>query len=146
MAVISKSITIKAPIGTVFTVVTTPENWTRYVASLVEVKNLSSEAPARGSTFGWTYKMMGLKFSGKGTVTENIKDKKFGLSLRSRVQINEDYEFIKKDADTTELKCRIEYEMPGEILKLITDSKLVEKLNALEAKTVLDKIKTLCEH
>lgn len=145
MAVISKSITINASVAKVFTVVTTPENWTRYVTSLVEVKSLSSEAPARGSTFQWTYKMMGLKFSGKGTVTENVKDKKFGLSLRSRVQINETYDFIKKDAGVTELKIRIDYEMPNEVLKMLTDSKLVEKLNAIESKNVLDKIKALCE-
>ncbi len=145
MAVITKSVTIKAPVGKVFSVVVNPENWTRYVTSLVEIKNLSSAAPERGMTFGWTYKMMGLKFSGKGTVTEFAKDKKFGLSLRSRVQINEDYEFNKIDAESTELKVRIEYEMPNEILKAFADSKLVEKLNAVEAKAVLDKVKALCE-
>jgi hypothetical protein len=35
--------------------------------------------------------------------------------------------------------------MPGEMLKVIANSKLVERLNNIEAKNVLDKIKVMCE-
>jgi uncharacterized membrane protein len=145
MAVISKSVAIKAPVGRVFDFVTSPENWTRYVTSLVEVKDLSADSPAMDSTFRWAYKMMGLKFTGKGTVTEYARNKRFGLSLKSKVRIDEHYEFESKGDGVTELKVRVEYEMPGEILTFIANNKLVERLNNLEARNILDKIKVMCE-
>lgn len=145
MSVINKSISINAPLSKVFGFVTSPENWTRYVTSLVDVSDFSGDAPAKGSTFNWTYKMMGFKFKGKGEVTENVKNKKFGLQLQSKVKINEHYEFESKGDGVTELHVRVEYEMPGEMMKFVTDNRLVERLNNLEAKNVLDKIKMLCE-
>jgi uncharacterized membrane protein len=129
----------------VFDFVTSPENWTRYVTSLVEVKNLSQDAPARESTFDWTYRMMGVKMSGKGTVTEYVKNRKFGLSLKGRASLTESYEFSDAGDGSTELNVKVDYDMPGEMLKVIANSKLVERLNNIEAKNVLDKIKVMCE-
>jgi uncharacterized membrane protein len=145
MSVISKSIVIKAPVGKVFKFVTSPENWTRYVTSLVEVRNLSEDSPRKDSTFSWTYRMMGVKFSGKGAVTEYVKNKNFGLNLKSKVSITEHYDFLDAGDGSTNLKVRIDYEMPGEMLRIIADNRLVERLNNLEARNILEKIKVLCE-
>lgn len=145
MAVISRSVVIKAPVRKVFDVVTTPDNWTRYVASLVEVKDLSLPGPEKGMHFKWVYRMMGVKFSGKGEVSEYVKNKKFGLRLTGKASVNESYEFMEASDGTSELKVRIEYEMPNEVLQFIANSKLVEKLNNLESKSVLEKIKALSE-
>jgi uncharacterized membrane protein len=144
MPVISQSITINAPVSKVFDYVVTPENWTRYVTSLMDVTDLSDDAPAKGSTFSWVYKMMGLKFSGKGTVTENEKDKSFGLMLEGKHTIKEAYEFLDKGDGAAELKINIEYEVPG-VLGVIANNVIVEKLNNIEATQVLEKIKTMCE-
>ncbi len=144
MPVISQSITINAPVSKVFDYVVTPENWTRYVTSLMDVTDLSDDAPARGSTFSWVYKMMGLKFAGKGTVTENEKDKSFGLMLEGKHTIKEAYEFLDKGGGASELKINIEYEISG-VLGAIANNIIVEKLNNIEANHVLDKIKTICE-
>ncbi len=144
MPVINQSITINAPVSKVFDYVVTPENWTRYVTSLMDVTDLSDDVPAKGSTFSWVYKMMGLKFAGKGTVTENEKDKSFGLMLEGKHTIKEAYEFLDKDGGA-ELKINIEYEIPGGVLGVIASKLIVEKLNNIEAKQVLDKIKTICE-
>jgi uncharacterized membrane protein len=145
MPVISQSIEIKAPVGRVFDYVTSPENWTSYVTSLVDVTDLSEDAPKKGSTFSWVYKMMGLKFAGKGTVSNYEKDKSFGLILEGKHTIREAYDFVDKGDGASELKINIEYEMPGAVLSAIAKSSIVEKLNNIEAQQVLDKIKTLCE-
>jgi len=125
--------------------VTNPENWTRYVTSLVDVTDLSDDTPAKGSTFSWVYKMMGLKFAGKGTVAVNEKDKRFGLTLEGKHSINESYEFSDKGDGASELKINIEYEVPGALLNALSKTGIVEKLNNIEAQQVLDKIKTFCE-
>lgn len=135
--------TIHAPVGKVFEIVTTPSNWVRYVTSLVDVRDLSPNAPKKGSTFKWEYKMMGVRFKGKGTVTDNIKNKSFGLSLESKFPIKEAYTFLDK-GDSTDLTVKIQYEMPSAMQSIVPD-KLMQKLNLVEAKNVLDKVKMLCE-
>jgi len=144
MPVISMARAINAGVGRVFNIVTNPENWTRYVTSLVDVRDLSPGAPKKGSTFNWEYKMMGARFKGKGTVTENVRNKSFGLHMEGRFPIRESYEFHDTGDGSTELTVKIEYGMPSAMQKIVPE-KLMEKLNQLEAKSVLDKIKTLCE-
>lgn len=145
MSAISQSISISAPVGKVFDFVTNPENWTRYVTSLVAVNDLSAGVPVAGTTFSWDYKMMGVKISGTGEVTEYQKNRSFGLSMRSKVRIEERYDFIPDGDSGTTLKIMVEYEMPGEMMKVISNTKLVEKLNAMESRNVLAKIKAMCE-
>lgn len=145
MAVINKSVTIKAPLDKVFSTVTNPENWTHFVTSLVDISDLSPDAPAKGATFRWKYNMMGLKFKGDGTITEYSKNKSFGFAFKSIVKITEHYDFIDHGDGTTELKARVEFETPLKALEIFHSKKMVEKLNGAEARNILNKIKILCE-
>jgi len=145
MATISKSVKIDASVGKVFKVVTEPENWTRYVTSLVAVTHLSKDAPATGSTFRWEYKMMGIRFSGKGEVTDNVRNKSFGLMLRGKATIEEKYDFIRNEDGTSTLKIHIEHDLPSALLNKMMDNALIRKLNNIESGHVLRKIKAMCE-
>lgn len=145
MSKMKKSVSINASVAKVFNVVTTPENWTRYVTSLVDVNTMSDNIPAKGSTFKWEYKMMGVRFKGKGLVSENVKNKAFGLHLSGKFPITESYEFIDKGDSTTELVVNIDYSIPDNIFTQIANKLVIEKMNAIESKNVLDKIRMLCE-
>ncbi len=70
MSQITQSITINAPLSKVFDYVTNPDNWTRYVTSLVDIRNVSDEVPKAGTTFEWTYRMLGVNNDGKGSIVE----------------------------------------------------------------------------
>ncbi|MBI5640800.1 MAG: SRPBCC family protein [Nitrospirae bacterium] len=144
MATVSKKIVIKAPVDKVFTFVVNPENWTRYVTSLTDIKELSSPAPSVDTTFRWEYRMMGMKFHGKGRITENIKNKRFGLKMEGSFPITETYTFAKVDSGT-ELSIEVEYEVPGRIMSVVANKGLVEKMNKKESEAVLSKIKMFCE-
>jgi len=145
MPLVNKSINISAPASKVFSFVTEPENWTRYISSLVAVKDCSADLPKKDGTFLWEYKMLGFKFSGKGLVTEHVKNKRFGLHLSGRATIKESYEFIDNGDKTTTLKIQIDYEIPAKAAEYFMGTKLGEKLNGMESKHVLDNIKTMCE-
>ena len=144
MPTVTRKIAIKAPVAKVFEFVTSPDNWTRYVTSLVDVKELSSPAIEPGTTFRWTYRMLGMNFHGVGRVTDNIKNKKFGLKMEGSFPILETYVFTKIE-DGTELNAEIQYEMPGKIMSVIANRGLMEKVNKKEAEGVLTKIKMFCE-
>lgn len=144
MSEIKQSIVINAPVSKVFEFVTNPANWPRYVTNLMDVKDMSPDIPAKGSTFTFQYKIMGFKVEGKGTVTENVKDKSFGLSFESVVPIKESYDFVDRGDGTTEFFFNLQYEVPGQILA-VANKLLIEKLNTIEAKNILQKIKAECE-
>jgi uncharacterized membrane protein len=144
MAIVAKKIVINAPVAKVFGFVTNPENWTKYVTSLVEVKNVSSPVAEKGSTFNWTYRMMGMNFHGRGHVTGNVKAKRFGLKMEGSFPITESYTFSAVEKGT-ELSIEVDYEMPGKIMSVVANKGLMEKINKKESENVLSKIKMLCE-
>jgi len=145
MPTVLKKVLIGAPVDKVFGFITDPSNWTRYVTSLTEVKDLSAEEPKPGTTFKWTYRMLGMNFHGRGHVTDNVKNKKFGMKMEGSFPIQETYTFTPVE-DKTELAVQIDYEMPGKIMSVVAKQGLIEKLNRKEAENVLDKIKILCEN
>ncbi|MBI5102531.1 MAG: SRPBCC family protein [Nitrospirae bacterium] len=144
MATISRKIIINAPVEKVFSFVTAPDNWTKYVTSLTDIRDVSSAKVEKGATFKWEYKMFGMKFKGKGFVTENVKNKKFGLKMEGGFPIVETYSFTPSEKGT-ELSFDIEYEMPVKLMESFANKVVLEKVNKKEAAAVLSQVKTLCE-
>jgi ligand-binding SRPBCC domain-containing protein len=144
MASIKRSIKINAPLSKVFDYVTKPENWTRYVTSLVDVRNLSDAEPKAGTSFEWTYRMLGINHEGKGKITEFERNKKFAMEMEGSFPIHESYHF-EGDEKQAELMFEIQYNVPGKVLGVIANSLVIEKMNITEAVAVLNKIKTICE-
>lgn len=144
MATIKRTITIDAPVEKVFNFMTTPDNWTRYVNSLTNVGDFSSDALAPGTTFTWEYRMLGVKMHGTGTVTEFLKNRVFAMKMAGTVPVSEHYTFT-PSGDATELAMAMTYELPAKVLEKIASSSIAEKLNQKEAQNVLEKIKVFCE-
>jgi uncharacterized membrane protein len=144
MTKIEKQILINCPVNKVFQFVTDPENWTKYVTSLVDVKDLSDKDASVGCTFKWTYRMLGMNFHGKGQVVENIKNKRFVLKMEGSFPIQETYNFLETDKGT-KLSIEIEYDLPKKIISLVLNKAIIEKLNKKEAENILSKIKIFCE-
>lgn len=144
MAQIKRSIKINAPLSKVFDYVTKPDNWPKYVTSLVDVRNVSADLPEAGTTFEWTYRMLGINNDGTGKVSEYEKNRKFAIEMEGSFPIRETYTF-QGDEHSTELVFDIQYDVPGKVLGVIADKLVVERLNAREADAVLNKVKDLCE-
>lgn len=144
MAKVARTIEINAPVSKVFDFVTNPDNWTKYVGSLIKVSDLTNNPPVKDTTFKWIYRMLGVDLGGKGRVSSFEKDKEFTMQMEGSFPIREIYIFDGDDANCF-LTVEVEYEMPGKILGVISKSSVIEKLNIKEADAVLDKIKTFCE-
>ncbi len=144
MAQITRSIKINAPLSKVFDYVTNPGNWIKYVTSLVDVRNLSSNIPEAGTTFEWTYRMLGINNDGTGKIGDFEKDKKFSMEMEGAFPIKEIFTF-QGDENLTELTFDIQYDVPGKVLGVIADKLVVERLNVNEIEAVLNKIKDHCE-
>jgi len=144
MSKMTHAIVIKAPVEKVFDFVTSPDNWTKYVTSLVDIRDVSTKVVEKGTTFAWQYRMFGVNFGGKGTVTESRKNNRFGMKMEGGFPITEHYGFKQVDGGT-ELSVEVTYDIPGKIMQVVAKSAVIEKLNQKEAEGVLDRIKMLCE-
>ncbi len=144
MPILTKKININSPVSNVFSFVTNPTNWTKYVTSLIDVKDISPENVQKGATFRWTYRMLGVNFHGKGYITEYVKNKRFGMKMEGNFPITETYTFEKTEKGT-ELSIEIHYEIPNKIIGIVANKGIIEKINKKEADSVLNAIKLLCE-
>lgn len=141
---ITRRIKINAPVERVFEYVTDPANWTHYVTSLVDVRNISNRTLKTGTTYEWTYRMLGINLDGKGKVVEYQKDRKFSMEMEGAFPIRESFTF-EGDGQETELVFEIRYDVPGKVLGVIANRLVIEKMNVKEAVAVLEKVKTICE-
>jgi ligand-binding SRPBCC domain-containing protein len=141
---ISRSIQINAPIEKVFNFITNPGNWTVYVTSLVDVRNISDKKIKKGTSYEWTYRMLGVNLDGKGNVVEFSRNSKFGMEMEGAFPIRESFVF-EEDGGATKLTFSIHYNVPGKVLGVIANRLVIEKLNVKEAIAVLNKVKALCE-
>lgn len=144
MPTIEQKILINAPVAKVYAMIANASNWTEYVTSLTDVSNVSSPSLEPGTTYDWEYRMLGVKLSGTGVVTENDHQKSFAMRMEGTIPMTEKYTMREVD-NGTELAITINYQMPGKVLEKIANSRLVEKLNLREGENVLAKVKLLCE-
>lgn len=144
MPTIEQKILINAPVAKVYAMIANASNWTEYVTSLTEVSNVSSPGLEPGTTYDWEYRMLGVKLSGTGVVTENVFRQSFAMRMEGTIPMTEKYT-MREVGGGTELAIAINYQMPGKVLEKIANSRLVEKLNLREGENVLAKVKLLCE-
>jgi ligand-binding SRPBCC domain-containing protein len=135
---------INAPLSRVFEYVTNPENWTHYVTSLVDVRNVSSDTLAAGITYDWTYRMFGINLDGTGRIAEFENNRRFVMEMEGAFPIREIFTFL-GDEESTELSFEIRYQVPGKVLGHVANKLVIEKLNVTEAVAVLNKVKEICE-
>ncbi len=141
---IMRRLHINAPVSRVFEYVTDPENWTHYVTSLVDVRNISSGALKAGTRYDWTYRMFGINLNGTGRIVEFEKERRFVLEMEGAFPIRETFTF-QGDEESTELSFEIRYDVPGKVLGAVANKLVIEKLNVTEAVAVLHKVKDICE-
>lgn len=144
MFTISKKIKIKASPKDVFEFVVDPDNWTKFVTSLINVRDVKPKKARKGTKFKWTYRMMGVNFHGDGEITDLVENKSFAMKMEGKHPIAEQYTFTKVDGGT-ELSFEIEYDLPGKVMGVVAKTGLVDKMNKKEAENVLSKIKMFCE-
>jgi uncharacterized membrane protein len=145
MTRIERSVLINAPVETVFdyaaTVATLPEWWT----SMTNVRNYGAGRAAKGLTYEWTYKMIGVHFDGKTEVTDVAENRRIVTRSAGGISSTIEQDFSDAGGGSTRFALKIEYTVPGSILGKIADKLFVERMNEREADHVVSNLKMLCE-
>lgn len=105
MALIERSIDIKAPVERVFSYITNPVNRVEWIPDISSIRNINGEG--RGQTWDYIYKLHGIPIKGKVEVTEYIQNKRYSHKNNRGFAKNWHYDF-QSTTDGTHLTVTVE--------------------------------------
>jgi uncharacterized membrane protein len=141
MPKIHKQIDIKAPAKKVFAYIEDPENDPEWMASMMEVKDVTGSGV--GKRFNWTYKMAGVRLHGETKFTEEIPDKRLVVETKGGVESTWTFSLEPRE-DVTILDLDIDYTIPVPVLGKLAE-KVLTKRNEREADMNLTNLKERLE-
>jgi carbon monoxide dehydrogenase subunit G len=120
MAIIERSVFIKAPPERVFAFLADHGNDTQWLPGMADARNFTGEST--DYRWEWTYKMAGISFNGTGQVLEYDPPRRHVVETRGGIVSTWAWT-LEPEGDGTQVSMRMEYTVPGAAL-----GKLAEKL------------------
>lgn len=142
MTKISRSITIQAPVSQVFDYLTDPQHLPEIWPSMVEVSHVERK-PDGAHSFDWVYKMAGLNFKGHADTIQVERTKRVVSKNEKGIQSTFCWTYEPRGGET-KVTMEVEYELPGTLLGKLAGP-VLNKVNAREAETLLNNLKTKME-
>ena len=142
MAKVEKSATINAPVEKVFGYISEPANLPEIWPSMVEVKDVQ-RLPNGGNSFGWVYKMAGMRFEGTSEDTEIVANQRSVSKSKGGIDSTITWTF-QPEAGGTKVTFEAEYTVPVPLVGKLAESFIV-KQNEREAELILANLKAKME-
>jgi len=139
MSKIHKSLVIDAPAEKVYEFVDNPENFAKYVPNVERVVDIKRSEGRIGDSFRVIYKVMGVTFDEKFTVTEHQPPRKAGSRFDGGMKGTFDWTF-EPQGQQTETSVDVRYELAGGVLGKAIDALVLERTNE---KTIADMLQNL---
>ncbi len=144
MAHIKKDILIDAPLQQVFDMIYDFESIPKWMVGMEEVRNISPGERGEGSSFEWTYDMVGVKFDGASHVVSLEPLRKVVIQSTGGIDSTWTWTYAAEGIGTR-VTCELDYTVPGAGLGKIADKLVVERTNAKNLEQSLAQIKALVE-
>ncbi len=128
MSEIHKSVTVDAPAENVYAFVENPENLAQYVPNVERVVDIKQSEGRIGDSFRVIYKVMGITFDEKFTVTEHQPPRKAGSRFEGGMKGTFDWSFEPK-GQQTKTSVDVRYELAGGVLGKAVDALVLERTN-----------------
>jgi uncharacterized membrane protein len=142
MVKITRSVSIHAPVDTVFDYMSDPTHLPEIWPSMVEIKDVQPSASG-GKDFGWVYKMAGMRFDGASQTVEQIANQR--VVMKSVKGIESTFRWTYKSEDGgTKLTVEVEYNVPIPLLGKVAEA-FILKQNEHEAEVLLANLKARME-
>ncbi len=128
MSEIHKNATIDAPAEKVYAFVDNPENLPQYVPNVERVVDIKRSEGRIGDSFRVIYKVMGVTFDEKFTVTEHQPPRKAGSRFEGGMKGTFDWSF-EPQGQQTKTSVDVRYELVGGVLGKAVDALVLERTN-----------------
>jgi ribosome-associated toxin RatA of RatAB toxin-antitoxin module len=139
MSEIHKSVTIDASAEKVYALVDNPERFSEFVPNVERVVDIKRSEGRVGDSFRVIYKVMGITFDEKFTVTEHQPPRKAGSRFEGGMKGTFDWSF-EPQGQQTKTSVVIRYELAGGVLGKAVDALVLERTNA---KTIEDMLQNM---
>ncbi len=128
MSEIHKTVTFDSSVERVFELVDEPNNIPKYIPNVDRVLDVKRTDRRIGDTFRVIYKVLGISFDEKFTVTDYERNRKVATSFDGGMKGTFTWTFEAQGAET-ECSVDIEYAVAGGILGKAADALLLERTN-----------------
>ncbi len=128
MAEIHKSVTIEAPVEKAFEIVDDPENFPRYVPNVSQVVDVHRSDRRLGDSFRVIYKVLGLTFDEKFTVTDYQRLNRITATFEGGMKGTFAWSF-EPQGHKTKVSVDINYRLAGGAIGKAVDALLLERTN-----------------
>ena len=143
MATLKKTVNINAPVEKVYSYMADPTNLPEIWPSMVEVKDVKQTPDGVGSSFGWVYKMAGMRFNGASETTEYIANQRNVTKSTKGIPSTFVWTY-QPEAGGTKMTVEVEYTIPVPLLGKLAEAFIV-KQNEHEAEAMLANLKARME-
>src|SRR5919199_3419027 len=140
MAEIHKSVTIDAPAERVFDLLDDPTAIPSYTPNVERVEDVSRTDQRVGDTFRVIYKVLGMTFEEKFTITEHVRPTRLASTFENGMKGTFVYQVAPQGEQTT-LSVDVHYELPGGALGKAVDALLLERTNEKTIEKQLDSLR-----
>ncbi len=141
MAKVERTITINAPVEKVCKYLSEPTYALEYVPSMTDIRNIKGEGVGR--TYDWTYKMLGISFSGKTEVVEYTSNERYVTKSGGGIVSTWTYSF-KAEAGGTQMNLVVDFTIPIPVLGKFAE-RLVRRQTEREADLAMATLKDRLE-
>jgi uncharacterized membrane protein len=142
MSEIHKTVTFDAPVEKVFELVDNPENIPKFMANVERVVDVKRTDLRIGDTFRVIYKVLGITFDEKFTVTDYEPKRKLVSKFDGGMKGSFTWTFEAQGVQT-ECSMDIEYQVGGGILGKAADALLLERTNEKNMDESLEKMRRI---
>jgi carbon monoxide dehydrogenase subunit G len=139
MAEIHKSTTVAEPIEKVFEIVDDPANLPKYVPNVHDVVDVRRSEGRIGDSFRVIYKVLGVTFDEKFTVTDYERPNRFKSTFAGGMNGTFAWTF-EPQGEGTKISVDVEYQLAGGPVGKAVDSLMLQRVNE---KTIEDTLKNL---
>jgi carbon monoxide dehydrogenase subunit G len=140
MSEIHKTVTFDAPVEKVFELVDNPDNIPNYIPNVERVADVKRSDGRIGDTFRVIYKVLGISFDEKFTVTGYEPRRKLVSKFDGGMKGTFSWTFEPQGAQT-ECSMDIEYQVGGGILGKAADALVLERTNEKNMDESLENIR-----
>lgn len=142
MTRIHATATIDAPADMVFDIVEAPERWPDYVPHVLRALDVRSTDQRLGDTFRLIYKVLGLTFDERMTVTAYQRPRVYGLQVDGRMSGRQDWR-LSPDGRQTRLDVDVDYRVPGGPAGRAMDALLLRRVNTRTIDRMLQNLRRM---
>ena len=139
----SNSIFIDAPVDRVFDYTNDPENLPEIWPSLIETNHVQRSPAGEVLTYEWSYKMAGMRFSGKSEVVDSVANQLRATRTEGGIASTVTWQYQPEDGGTR-VTLEAEYTVPVPLLGKLAES-FVVKQNEKEGEAILANLKARME-